>query len=179
MTRGSRRERFQHRWITPAFDVYAGDSGRVGRERPTYCALAEGTRSTGAMVSRVGEHGEVARALDGAGERPLALGAHARLPAGLDLGLVGEEASEEVDVLVVDLLALNARAYPPPPGEVPSARPTRATTRPSLIWRARSPLRRTRRSSLRRSRRPPLWRSRRPALIRWLSCHVIRLPRLI
>ena len=61
------------------------------------------------MVSRVGEHGEVARSLDGAGERPLALGAHARLPAGLDLGLVGEEASEEVDVLVVDLLALKRK----------------------------------------------------------------------
>ena len=130
------------------------------------------------MVSRVGEHGEVARSLDGAGERPLALGAHARLPAGLDLGLVGEEASEEVDVLVVDLLALDARTYPSPPGEVPSARPARAATRPSLIWRARSPLRRARRPPLRRTRRPPLWRSRRPALIRWLSCHVSRLPRL-
>ena len=178
MTRGSRRERFQHRW-NASFRRVRGRFRARRTGAPDVFALAEGTRSTGAMVSRVGEHGEVARSLDGAGERPLALGAHARLPAGLDLGLIGEEASEEVDVLVVDLLALDARTYPPPPGEVPSARPTRATTRPSLIGRARSPLRRTRRSSLRRSRRPPLWRSRRSALIRWLSCHVIRLPRLI
>ena len=139
--RGSRRERCRHR---------SKASFRHGRGRfpvrrtgaPAGSSLGERARSTGSMVSRVGEHGEVARALDGAGERPLALGAHARLAAGLDLGLVGEEASKEVDVLVVDLLALSAGAYSPPSGEVPSARSARATTRPSLIWRARSPLRR-------------------------------------
>ena len=147
MTRGSRRERFRRR---------SNASFRRGRGRfrarrtggPDVYALVEGTRSTGPVVSRVGEHGEVARALDGAGEGPLALGAHARLPAGLDLCLVGEEASEEVDVLVVDLLALNARAYPPAAREVPSARPTRAATRPSLIGWAWAGLRGSARSSL-------------------------------
>ena len=114
--------------------------------------LAEGARSTGPVVPRVGQHGEVARALDGAGERPLALGAHARLSAGLHLRLVGQEPSEEVDVLVVDLLALDARAYPSSAGEVPSARPARraATWTSSLIGWASSPLVGWARAGLRR-----------------------------
>ena len=132
MMRGGRRELIRRR-------SNANCRHRRGRFRarrmgaPDGYALAEGASAADLVVPRVGEHCEVARALDGAGERPLALGAHARLASGLDLGLIGEEAAEEVDVLVVDLLALGARANPPPSREVPSPRPTRRAARSSSL----------------------------------------------
>jgi hypothetical protein len=61
------------------------------------------------LLHDVGEQGEEAGALDGAGQFTLLLGRDGRDAARNDLATLGDVALQELDVLVVDLRSVGAR----------------------------------------------------------------------
>src|SRR2546426_4190035 len=95
-------------------------------------SLAVAHAGAAQVLCGVGEEREVARPLDRAGERALVLGTGAGPAPRFDAATVGDEAAEEVDVLVVDDLDLVGAhdAHP--------AAATHAAPRPLLIASGRA-----------------------------------------
>ena len=90
------------------------------------------------MRAARGQHRQVARPLDGPRELPLVLGADARLPPRLDLGLIGDIPDEHVHVLVVDVGdVVGAKAAHLAPGVVAApAAPARPAAGARTWWAA-------------------------------------------
>jgi hypothetical protein len=91
------------------------------------------------VLCGVGEQGQEARPLDGDGQAALMARAGAGAPAGIHLTRVGDEALEEVDILVIDVINLvNAKlAEAAALIAAPSAGPAIGTTAAALsaLWR--------------------------------------------